>query len=135
MIEIALPEVWKIAGALLALQLAAFWWRMKREMAVERRGDITWLPPADLLNLSAIVVSLFCVFVLPTVGVVSESFARISFGLVAILFAGFVLSLPAHYELYAGGHRTYRYFPLQEKLAVALVLLCAVVYVGFCVAR
>ena len=125
----------KAASALLALQVAAFWWRIRRELSIGKSGDMTWLPPADLLNLLSILISIVGVFALPTIGALGDGFARVSFGVALILFVGFVLSLPAHYELYTGGHRTYRYFPLQEKVAVTLVLFCACLYVGFSVVR
>lgn len=123
-------ELWQGAGILLGLQTASFSWRIQQEAAVAEKDDITWLPPADYLNLIGMLVSLLGVFLLPAVGLVDQRFAQMAFGLVALLFVGHAFALAAHYELFSRGRkRSYRYFPPQEKVACLAVFALAVAYV------
>ena len=56
--EIKLSDIWTAAGFLIGLQIAAFTWRVSREIGVTERGDMNWLPPADIMNLIAMMVAL-----------------------------------------------------------------------------
>ena len=112
---IDISALWQAAAFLLGLQAASFSWRIQQEAAVADRGDITWLPPADYLNLIAMLVAVGGVFVAPALGLVDDRFAKMAFGLNALLFVGYSFALAAHYELFTRGKRSYRYFPPQEK--------------------
>lgn len=134
--NINISELWPAAGILLGLQAASFSWRIQQEVAVADKDDITWLPPADYVNLLAMLVSLLGVFLLPAVGLVDQRFAQMAFGLVALLFVGHAFALAAHYELYSRGRkRSMRYFPPQEKVACLAVFTLATTYVFFWIRR
>jgi hypothetical protein len=128
--NVNISELWQAAGIFLGLQAASFSWRIQQEAAVADRNDITWLPPADYVNLLAMLVSLVGVFLLPAVGLVDQQFAHMAFGLVALLFVGHAFALAAHYELYTRGRkRSMRYFPPQEKVACFLIFALAMTYI------
>jgi hypothetical protein len=94
----SLADVWVGASVVIGFQLAAFSWRMSREMT----WDIPqrWFPPADWLNVVSLVVNVGGVFVLPILSLPSSTeFARDAFGLGLLLFAGYPFALAAHYEL------------------------------------
>jgi FtsH-binding integral membrane protein len=136
MASVNISELWQAAGILLGLQAASFSWRIQQEAAVAKKGDITWLPPADYLNLLAMLVSLLGVFLLPAVGLADQKFAQMAFGMVALLFVGHSIALAAHYELFTrGAKRSYLYFPRQEKLACLGVFATTVVYIFLWVRR
>ena len=131
MIEIDISELWQAAAILLGLQATSFNWRIQQEAAVADRGDIKWLPPADWINLIAMMLCVALVFALPAIGLVDVKFARMAFGLIAILVVGHSFALAGHYELFTQGKRTYRYFPPQEKWAVFLIAIVACAYIAF----
>lgn len=49
--NIQLTDIWTVAGVLLGFQVTSFAWRVSREVDVGQVRDLTWLPPADILNL------------------------------------------------------------------------------------
>jgi hypothetical protein len=98
------PE--SFVAPLIALQFAAFGWRINRELKVEDENRKTWLPLPDFINVVAmLVVGAFCV-VLP---IVTGSFDR---GARAVLSVGYVLIVfhpiteAAHYRLFSEGGRS-----------------------------
>jgi hypothetical protein len=128
--EIALSDLWTAAGVLLGFQVTAFAWRVSHEAEVADRGDVSWIPPADYLNLSAMVVTAIGCFVLPSIGMVSVLFAAKVLGLGVVLLVGHSFCLAAHYELFnRRTKRSYRYFPLQERVAFATVTSLSLVYI------
>src|ERR1051325_179118 len=123
-----LPELWEICALLVAVQTASFAWRLAEESRVSRKGDITWVPVADALNLVAIAVLAFGVFVLPVAGLLPLRESRIAVALSILLFVGHLVSVAAHYELFnPRTARSMKYFPRQERVAVTIV--CAVVVI------
>lgn len=127
-VDIQTAQLWEAASILLALQATSFGWRINRESAASEKGEPTWLPVADIVNLFAMCVSVSCVFLAPILGIWSIDGAVRSFGLVLILTVGHAVSLAAHYELFKVGKRSNNYFPLQEKFAVGATLALAVTY-------
>ena len=126
---INLPELWQAAAVLLGLQATGFAWRVQQEAAVADKNDITWLPPADYLNLFAMLLSAVGIFAGPAMGLIGLDFARMSFGLVVALLVGHAFVLAGHYELFTRGRRrSFRYFPPQEKVALFFVVLVVVGY-------
>jgi hypothetical protein len=115
---------------LLGFQVTSFAWRVSQEAEVADRGDISWIPPADFLNLSAMVVTAVGCFVLPGSSLISIQTASKLLGLSTIVFVGHSFALAAHYELFnARTKRSYRYFPPQERVAVSVVAVIAAVYI------
>lgn len=129
---IELSEIWTAAGVLLGFQVTSFAWRIAHEVRVADEGDISWIPPADYLNLVAMLATVLGVFVAPVLRLASIDAAQMLFGLGAILFVGHAIALAGHYELFnPKTARTYQYFPLQEKLIVAAVLGMSIAYMAF----
>ena len=117
-------------GILLGFQVTSLGWRITEEAKVARNGDITWLPPADYLNMLAMAITSSGIFVLPAIGIDNIEIIRFMFGLGAILYVGHSISLVGHYELF--NHktkRTFSYFPFQEIIAVSLTLIASVLYI------
>ncbi|MGH7783429.1 MAG: hypothetical protein ACREO5_06280 [Candidatus Binatia bacterium] len=122
--------IWEAAALVLGFQAAGYAWRMSEESRVSHAGDVTWLPVADMVNLSSIGASVFGVYVAPSAGYRLLMPAVNWFGLSLLLFLGHLVCVAAHYELFDIKHpRTMRYFPLQERIAVASVVIAAVAYV------
>jgi hypothetical protein len=129
--NLQLSDLWTAAGVLLGFQVTAFAWRISHEADVADRGDVSWIPLADFLNLIAMVVTAVGCFVLPGSSLVSIQVASKLLGLSTILFVGHSFSLAAHYELFnPRTKRTYRYFPPQERVAVFSVSVAAVMYLA-----
>lgn len=126
-----LSQIWTASGVLLGFQVSSFAWRIQQEAQVSDRGDISWIPPADYLNLSAMVITALGIFVAPVIGFVEPEDAQMMFGLSAILFVGHSFALAAHYELFNHRtQRTYRYFPPQEKIVVSIVVIISTCYLA-----
>lgn len=133
--SIQLADIWVVAGMLLGFQVASFTWRISREIEVGQTGDLTWLPPADILNLISMVVIMTGVFVFPILGFAGLNFAEHSFGLAAVIFIGYPFALAGHYEMYNNEtSRSYSYFPFQEKIVVALISILAFSYIAYSIA-
>src|SRR4051794_25363981 len=128
--ELETQAIWSAAGVLAGFQVAAFSLRVNREIAVADRGDFTWLPPADLLNLASLTVMMLGVFVAPILGLWDGEVAGSCLGLAVVLLAGYPFALAGHYDMYTPGPRTFAPFPLQERIAVACTLLTALAYLG-----
>jgi hypothetical protein len=128
--DLRLSDIWTVAIILIGFQLAAFTWRVSREIAVAERGDINWLPPADIMNLVSMVLAIGGVFVLPIMGTKDPYVPRLAFVLSIALFAGYPFALAGHYDLYTKGPRSYAYATRQEKIAVSITVIAAVVLLG-----
>lgn len=126
--EIPLSQIWTVAAFLIGLEVAAFTWRVSREIAVAESGGINWLPPADIMNLVGMIVA-FGVFILPLVGIQNQRVLQLLLGVSIILFIGYPFALAGHYELYTRGqHRSGVYAPRQEKVAVAVTIIAATAF-------
>ncbi|MBU7037048.1 MAG: hypothetical protein HXS52_03880 [Theionarchaea archaeon] len=128
--DLNLMDIWGVAGILMGFQIASFTWRISREVDVGERDYVTWLPPADLLNLTSMVTLAGGVFVFPVLTVGGLVLAEHSFGLAVILFMGYPFALAGHYDMYnMETPRSYEYFPLQEKIVILLVACLAILYI------
>lgn len=124
-------ELWTAGGVLLGFQVTSFMWRIQQEASVADRGDICWLPPADIVNLSGMLVLAFGVFIGPITGFGGPRAPALAFGLAALLFVGHCFALAGHYELYNNRtNRSFTYFPMQERVVVAALVLVVVVYLA-----
>jgi len=127
--ELQISDLWTAAGVLLGFQVASFAWRISHEVEVANLKKVSWIPPADLINLVSMVITSVGCFVLPGIGVLHLQMAAKLLGLSTLLFVGHSFSLAAHYELFNPRTiRSFQYFPLQEKIAVSAVTICALVY-------
>jgi len=125
----SITQLWTAAGVLLGFQVTSFLWRVQQEAATAEKDDITWLPPADMVNLAGMLVVVIGIFVAPSIGLESERMTRTVFGLGALLFVGHCFALAGHYEMYnPHTKRSFTYFPIQERVVVAVVLLVVAAY-------
>jgi hypothetical protein len=128
--NIQLGPLWESASVVLALQATSIGWRINRESQLAEKGEPTWMPAADLVNLCAMAISAGGVFVAPVLDLASPQTASRVFGLVLILMVGHAFALAAHYELFKSGHRSHAYFPVQERVVVAAIVLVGAVYIA-----
>ena len=127
--ELAPSTILPIASGLLSLEIASLAWMIREENRVAQRGNLSWFPIADFLNLFAI-ASTVAVFIGPLSGHEVTPSTKL-LGLSLILFFGHMLSVIGHYELFIPRGRSYRYFPPQEIVCVLLTLSTAGSYIYF----
>jgi hypothetical protein len=128
-VEIDLAALWTAAGVLAGLQVTGFSFRLNREIKVAESEHITWLPPADIVNVVSLGITLVGVFIVPILQLGSSVLPLKAFGLSVLLLAGYPWVLAGHYDLYRPGHPSMLYFPAQEKIALCLLGVAAVVYI------
>lgn len=129
--EISLSDIWGATGFLIGLQIAAFAWRVSRELNMAEKEEIIWLPLADMMNLFAMVVAFLGVFALPLAGIENSELPRISLGLSIVLFAGYPFALAGHYNLYTKGKREKAdYCTKQEKTVVLITIVFAMTFLS-----
>lgn len=130
--DIQLADIWTAAGVLIGFQVTLFVWRISREVEVGKEGDITWLPPADILNLLSMVIAIAGVFVLPILDLANVNVIKFSFGLAVLLFVSYPFALAGHYDMYNNKTtRSFLYFPMQEKVVVAITAILVILYIVF----
>jgi hypothetical protein len=127
--NIDLGSLWTAAGVLIGFQVTALIWRMSREIDVGEDDRVTWLPPADMVNLLSLVVTMFGIFIVPILGFGSLSFAKKAFGLSVLLLTGYPFALAGHYDLFNRcTARSFDYFTYQEKVVVRVLAVATVLY-------
>lgn len=126
--ELDIGYIWAASGFLVTLQLGAFTWRVNREIKMSEKGDINWLPLADILNLIALIVILGGVFILPLLGTKNMKLSQIALGVSIIFFAGYPFALAGHYELFSKGKRSMKYFPAQERIVIIITILSSILF-------
>jgi len=128
--DIQLSDIWAASGVLIGFQVTSFAWRISREVKVGESSDITWLPPADVLNLISMLIASIGVFALPILGLVDLNIVKHSFGLAVLTFIGYPFALAGHYDMYnKKTKRSYLYCPLQEKVVISIVTILAIAYI------
>jgi hypothetical protein len=80
---------------ILGFQATLFKWGLEREAEVGDKGDIPWLVPSDYISIAGMLILVFGVILLPVSGRISETTARMLFGLGALFFVGQALGLAA----------------------------------------
>jgi hypothetical protein len=129
--QLQFSDVWTAAGVLLGFQVTSFAWRLSREVDVGDKRAVTWLPPADLINMVSMVILVGGVYLSSTLGLVNISFVVRAFGLSTLLFVGYPFALAGHYEMYnRHTSRSFAYFPRQEKIVTVVVVVLGVTYCG-----
>lgn len=126
-----LLSLWQIAAIFAGFLLAAFSWRISREIEMERRRETTWVTLADLLvGMSFVLLAM--VVILPALGFLWVSGTVRLLGLAVLVFAGYPFVLVGHYNLYGQWGRTTPRGRVtrQELTAFIVVGLLAAVYVG-----
>ena len=129
MVDPEIRDLWTPMGLLLGFQVTLFKWRLEREAGVGDKGDIPWLVPADYISIAGMLAFVIGVVLLPLSGIGSLVFARGSFGLGVVFFVGQALGLAGHYQLFNRSKpREFVWFPLQEKVVIALTLFLSAIY-------
>ncbi|MFT4928012.1 MAG: hypothetical protein ACI8WB_004127 [Phenylobacterium sp.] len=108
---------------LIAMQFAAFGWRVNREISVGDRGEKTWVPVTDVLNvINFFLVTLFCV-VIPIItnefGLYSRAFLACGFTLMFF----YPFNMLGHYELLTGKGRVEYAKPKEDAKTLDFTLL------------
>ncbi len=57
--------LYRLAPPLIALQFAAFGWRVNREINLGDSGRATWIPIPYVLNIMSLLASVVCLIVVP----------------------------------------------------------------------
>ena len=124
-----LYNLWNAASVILGFQFTAFAWRMTREREIATKGGPTWFPFADKLNVFSMLVSITGVFLAPILGF---KFVHPAGALVVslLLLAAYPFALAGHYDLFFKHWGRADYFPVQERVVVAIAVL-SVVFVLF----
>ena len=133
--KVDMKSLWIISGILLGFQFNAFYWRIARESKAPEHV-VTWISPADIVNLVSMMVMLFGVFLAPIMGFAKTATVIKIFGLSIILFVGHIFAMAAHYELfnnktpraYNDDTKFYDYFPRQEKIVISIMVIIIVLY-------
>lgn len=121
-----------LTAALLALQFAAFGWRVNREISVGDAGRRMWLPLPDIVNVFSLFgVVVFCVVVPLSVGQFLPMSKRMLGG-AATLIAFHPVTMAAHYGLFRhrqerprGQDDDFLYAPPEEIVICCLSLVAA----------
>src|SRR2546422_810027 len=124
-----------LVGVLLGLQLAAFGWRINREIALGDEGRRTWLPLSDYVNvISLLSVVALCV----VVPLVTDGFGRVSrtaLGVGYILIGLHPINVANHYRLFSKRGRSiylhrpkgdYPYLTDHEALSLIFSAIVAI---------
>ena len=130
--NIQVADIWIAAGVMMGFQVTSFAWRISREVSVGETRDLTWLPPADMVNLASMATIVIGVYLLPILNLVDTIFLKSSFGLAALLFVGYPFALAGHYDMYnRKTERTYKYFPRQERIVIGIIAFVSIIYIVF----
>jgi hypothetical protein len=140
-IAMAPDTLYRLAPPLIALQFAAFGWRVNREINLGDGGRATWIPIPDVLNIMSLLATVICLIVVP---IATDSYFWLSR---MVLGAGYVLisfhpfTVSAHYRLwsregksrYVTDRKDYPYATGEELVSSSLSVVLAVLaaaYIG-----
>ena len=94
------------ATVLAGFQLTAFTWRINREVAVEEKGQPTWMTLADGFVAASFLVLVIGVFAAPLLCSVPTEMVAKLLGIAMMLFAASPFVLASHYNLYCSWGKT-----------------------------
>jgi len=132
-VPMSADNVTRLVPPLIALQFAAFGWRINREISVGDANRKTWLPLPDAINIASMLTVVAFLVIIP---LSSDAFERISRGVLAagyLLLAFHPITMAAHYRLFSKGGRSiytqrgkdYPYATGQEVFMLILSLALA----------
>jgi hypothetical protein len=132
-VEAPISSFRKIAALAICVESAILAWRTfgKQKRRAILRDSVRALAPADKLIVAALLVTVLGVYVLPEVEIGLSAFdiARVALGFAILLSVGYPFALAGHYEWYVPrSWRSNRPLPRQEKIAIALILMVALLY-------
>jgi hypothetical protein len=140
-IAMAPDTLYKLAPPLIALQFAAFGWRLNREINLGDDGRAIWIPIADVLNIMSLLAAVICLIMVP---IATDSYfwlSRMVLGAGYVLIAFHPFSVAAHYRLwsregknkYVTDGKDYPYATGEELVSSILSIVFAVLaaaYIG-----
>ena len=126
--------LYKLAPPLIALQFAAFGWRVNREINLGDDGRATWIPIPDVLNIMSLLATVICLIVVP---IATDSYfwlSRMVLGAGYVLIAFHPFTMAAHYRLwsrdgrnkYVADGKDYPYATGEELASSSLSIVLAV---------
>lgn len=126
--------LYRLAPPLIALQFAAFGWRVNREINLGDSGRATWIPIPDVLNIMSLLATVICLIVVP---IATDSYfwlSRMVLGAGYVLIAFHPFTMAAHYRLWSKDGRNkyvtdgkdYPYATGEELVSSSLSILLAV---------
>ena len=133
--------LYRLAPPLIALQFAAFGWRVNREINLGDSGRATWIPIPDVLNIMSLLATVICLIVVP---IATDSYfwlSRVVLGAGYVLIAFHPFTMAAHYRLwsrdgrnkYVTAGKDYPYATGEELVCSSLSIILAVLaatYIG-----
>ena len=133
--------LYRLAPPLIALQFAAFGWRVNREINLGDSGRATWIPIPDVLNIMSLLATVICLIVVP---IATDSYfwlSRVVLGAGYVLIAFHPFTMAAHYRLwsrdgrnkYVTAGKNYPYATGEELVSSSLSIILAVLaatYIG-----
>jgi hypothetical protein len=133
--------LYRLAPPLIALQFAAFGWRVNREINLGDSGRATWIPIPDVLNIMSLLATVICLIVVP---IATDSYfwlSRVVLGAGYVLIAFHPFTMAAHYHLwsrdgrnkYVTAGKDYPYATGEELVSSSLSIILAVLaatYIG-----
>jgi hypothetical protein len=124
-----------LVAPLLAMQIAAFGWRINREIVVGDQERRAWLPLPDVINiLSLLIVTGLCV-VVPLASSEFNRSAKTALAVGYTLMAFHPISVACHYRLFSRSGRTVYskagldYPPITDHEVASVVISLAVALV------
>jgi len=136
-------EPYAIVSLILALQFAAFGWRVNREISVGDEGRKTWFPIADWVNVVAMIATAIWGIIVP---LATQRFGRASIvvvGIAALLIAVHPVSMACHYRIpskdgraiYPKNGRDYPYATGREIVCLILTAVAVIYFAWYLAAR
>jgi hypothetical protein len=134
-------SLYRLAPPLIALQFAAFGWRVNREINLGEDRRATWILIPDVLNIMSLFATIICLIVLPIAGDSYLSLSRMVLGAGYVLIAFHPFTTAAHYRLwskkgrsqYVTDRKDYPYATREESISASLSIILAVLvsaYIG-----
>lgn len=132
--EVQLSDIWVAAGIILGFQITWFSWRISREIQMRKRGERTWLPPADIVNLVSMSLIIVGVFILPIFGFKYLNIVKYIFALAVFLIVGHAFALAGHYQLFNKRKKKKQpYCSSQERNVLFILAILTAIYIVLCV--
>jgi hypothetical protein len=133
--------LYSLAPPLVALQFAAFGWRVNREIDLADSSKATWIPVPDVLNILSLLATVICVIVVPIATGSYFLLSRIVLGMGYVLIAFHPFTVAAHYRLwtragrnsYATRGKDYPYATSEELASTSFSIMLAILaaaYIG-----
>jgi hypothetical protein len=140
-IAMAPDTLYRLAPPLIALQFAAFGWRVNREISLGDAGRATWIPIPDVLNIMTLLATVLCLIVVPIATDSHFWLSRMVLGGGYVLIAFHPFTMAAHYRLwsregrnkYATNDNNYPYASGEELVSSSLSVvpaMLAAAYIG-----